>query len=196
MTLIKKGDLTNANSSSSSYIKSLVSDQDDAQALIGAIQDFVSSSTDHLKGEGYDAIRAHLESYIPLLETRIRLSSSIIEAITSANDAMIEYMEDETVLDTNELESLYSKYNSSKSAANDRLSKVNSYDNLEDNQKALREYEYYANDANLINKKIQLIENLPAKDNAVFATLAGVEAELLAYKNIVSDVDTIKFSSN
>ena len=38
------------------------------------------------KGESYDAVRTHLESYIPILQTRIKVANSIIDAIKAANN--------------------------------------------------------------------------------------------------------------
>ena len=92
MTLLKKSDLQSANSSGT-FMSALISDQEDSQELINSIQDFISSSTDHLKGDAYDAVRAHLETYIPILQTRIKVANSIMEAIKAANNSMIDYME-------------------------------------------------------------------------------------------------------
>lgn len=196
MTLLKKSDLTSANNSGSKLISSLIADQDDSQAMINAIQEFISSSTEHLKGEAYDAVRTHLESYIPILQTRIKVANSIIDSIKSANNSMVDYMEDEDVLNTDDLDSLTSKYNSYMSTAREKLSKVNTYDNRADNQRALNDYEYYAGLARQVNKKIQLLENLSSKDNAVYSSLSGIESEITAFKNAVGDINTIKFTIN
>ena len=83
MPVLNKSDLNMANSSGA-YMNALISDQEDAQSLINAINEFVSSSTEHLKGEAYDAVRAHLQTYIPVLEMRVKTATSIMEAIKSA----------------------------------------------------------------------------------------------------------------
>ena len=66
MPVLNKSDLNMANSSGA-YMNALISDQEDAQAMINAINEFVSSSTEYLKGEAYDAVRSHLQTYIPIL---------------------------------------------------------------------------------------------------------------------------------
>ena len=53
MPVLNKSDLNMANSSGT-YMNALISDQEDAQAMINAINEFVSSSTEHLKGEAYE----------------------------------------------------------------------------------------------------------------------------------------------
>ena len=59
MPLLNKSDLNMANSSGA-YMNALISDQEDAQEMINAINEFVSSSTEHLKGEAYDPTGANL----------------------------------------------------------------------------------------------------------------------------------------
>lgn len=196
MTLLKKSDLTDANNTSSTMLSNLVNDQNDAQELINAINDFVSSSTSQLKGEAYDAVRAHMETYIPILQMRMKVASSLMDAIQSANNTMIDYMEDETVLNTDELDSLHSQYNNYTNAAQKSLNSANAYVTKEAKSQAMQEYEQNAAAARKITKKIQLIENLVAKDNATYNQLATVEAELTTYKNTISDIDTIRFTTN
>ena len=195
MTLLKKSDLTDANNTSSTMLNNLISDQEDAQELINAINEFISSSTSQLKGEAYDAVRAHMETYIPILQMRIKVASSLVEAIQSANNTMIDYMEDETVLNTDDLESLYSEYNSYSNAAQKCLNSANAYVTQEAKSQAMNEYAQYASAARKINKKIQLLECLANKDNATYNELCGVEAELTAYKNAISDIDTIRYTT-
>lgn len=195
MTLLKKSDLTDANNTSSTMLSNLINDQDDAQELINAINEFISSSTSQLKGEAYDAVRAHMETYIPILQMRIKVAASLVEAIQSANNTMIDYMEDESVLNTDDLDGLYSQYNSYSNAAQKCLNSANAYVTQDAKSKAMNEYAQYASAARKINKKIQLLECLANKDNATYNELCGVEAELTAYKNAISDIDTIRYTT-
>ena len=195
MTLLKKSDLTDANNTSSTMLSNLISDQEDAQELINAINEFVSSSTSQLKGEAYDAVRAHMETYIPILQMRMKVAASLMEAIQNANSTMVDYMEDESVLNTDDLEGLYSEYNSYSNSAQKCLNSANAYVTQEAKSQAMNEYAQYASAARKINKKIQLLECLAAKDNATYNELCGVEAELTAYKNAISDIDTIRYTT-
>ncbi len=195
MTLLKKSDLNQANNSSAMLSK-LISDQEDAQELINSIQEFISSSSSQLKGEAYDAVRTHMETYIPILQTRIKVASSLVDAIKSANSTMIDYMEDESVLNTDDLDVLYNEYNNYKAAAQSSLNSYNFFIAPEDKQKYKYEYERNAALAKKVNKKIQLLENLVAKDNATYSQLSSVESELTAYKNAISDINTIRYTTN
>lgn len=194
MPLLSKSDLELANSSGA-YINALISDQEDTQEMINAIQEFVSSSSEHLKGEAYDAVRAHLETYIPVLQMRIKTATSIMEAIKSANSSMIDYMEEENVLDTSELEKLYSEYNSYTATAQERLNSANAYVTQDAKNRAMSEYDQYTRLAKKTSKKIQLLEGLASKDNSVYSSLSALEGEIMAYKNAISDINPIKFTT-
>lgn len=194
MPLLNKSDLNMANSSGV-YMNALISDQEDAQEMINAINEFVSSSTEHLKGEAYDAVRTHLETYIPILQLRIKTATSIMEAIKSANNSMIDYMEEENVLDTNDLDGLYTEYNSYTATAQDRLNSANAYVTSEAKQQAMSEYEQYAGLARKTMKKIQLLEGLVNKDNSVYSSLSTLEGEITAYKNAIGDINPIRYST-
>lgn len=194
MPVLNKSDLNMANSSGA-YMNALISDQEDAQSLINAINEFVSSSTEHLKGEAYDAVRAHLQTYIPVLEMRVKTATSIMEAIKSANNSMIDYMEEESVLNTDELDQLYNEYNSYITTAQNRLNSANVYVTQEAKKQAMSEYEQYARLARKVNKKIQLLEGLVHKDNSVYSSLSSLEGEITAYKNAIGDINPIRYSA-
>lgn len=194
MPVLNKSDLNMANSSGA-YMNALISDQEDAQSLINAINEFVSSSTEHLKGEAYDAVRAHLQTYIPVLEMRVKTATSIMEAIKSANDSMIDYMEEESVLNTDELDQLYNEYNSYITTAQNRLNSANVYVTQEAKKQAMSEYEQYARLARKVNKKIQLLEGLVHKDNSVYSSLSSLEGEITTYKNAIGDINPIRYSA-
>ena len=194
MPLLNRSDLEMANSPGA-YMNALISDQEDAQEMINAIQEFVSSSSQHLKGEAYDAVRAHLETYIPVLQMRIKTAASIIDALKSANDSMIDYMEDENVLDTNELDKLYSEYKSYTATAQNRLNSANAYITQDAKNRAMSEYEQYSRLAKKASKKIQLLEGLVSKDNSVYSSLSTLEGEIMAYKNAIGDINPIRFTT-
>jgi hypothetical protein len=194
MPLLNKSDLNMANSSGA-YMNALISDQEDAQAMINAINEFVSSSTDHLKGEAYDAVRSHLLTYIPILEMRIKTATSIMDAIKSANNSMIDYMENYDVLDTSQLDGLYIEYNSYASTAQAKLNSANAYITPEAKSKAMSEYEHYNALAKKVNKQIQILEGLSPKDDSVYSSLSSLEGEITAYKNAIGDINPIKYST-
>ena len=136
-----------------------------------------------------------MQTYIPILELRIKTATSIMEAIKSANNSMIDYMEEESVLDTNELDGLYAEYNSYSATAQNRLNSANAYVTPEAKKEAMSEYEQYARLARKVMKKIQLLEGLVSKDNSVYGSLSSLEGEITAYKNAIGDINPIRFST-
>ena len=160
---IKKSDLINANNDSLTMLRNLATDQEDAQEMINIIQDFISSSSSQLKGDAYDVVRAHMKTYIPILQNRIKVAASLIDVIKNANNSMISYMENESVLNTDELERLNNEYNNCINEAQRSLNSANAYVTQQAKNEAMAIYESYSAEAKKINKKIQLIEGLSAK---------------------------------
>ena len=104
-------------------------------------------------------------------------------------------MEEESVLDTNELDGLYTEYNSYTATAQDRLNSANAYVTPEAKKQAMSEYEQYARLARKTMKKIQLLEGLVNKDNSVYSSLSALEGEITAYKNAIGDINPIRYST-
>ena len=80
---------------------------EDATKLISAINDFKTAAKGVLTGPAWEKEFAALEQYIPILQKRQELASSIISATSAANGVMAAYVGGECVIDDAKLDELY-----------------------------------------------------------------------------------------
>ncbi len=192
MSRLVKSDLSDANTSRA--VTNLEKDKEDTESLINVIQDFIDSSKEVLVGDSFDAVRNHMQEYINILQTRIKIADSLLEAVKNANQTMIDYMGSEDVLDTERLDFIkqdLSMQESSLASVNAAISSYDpdktfgSLDSLYSQRSSL--------EANIqkLKTKIDLIEKLDAKDAATYSTLMSSETELTGFNNTVGGVRTI-----
>ena len=192
MSRLVKSDLSDANTSRA--VTNLEKDKEDTESLINVIQDFIDSSKEVLVGDSFDAVRNHMQEYISILQTRIKIADSLLEAVKNANQTMIDYMGSEDVLDTERLDFIkqdLSMQESSLASVNAAISSYDpdktfgSLDSLYSQRSSL--------EANIqkLKTKIDLIEKLDAKDAATYSTLMSSETELTGFNNTVGGVRTI-----
>ena len=192
MSRLVKSDLSDANTSRA--VTNLEKDKEDTESLINVIQDFIDSSKEVLVGDSFDAVRNHMQEYINILQTRMKIADSLLEAVKNANQTMIDYMGSEDVLDTERLDFIkqdLSMQESSLASVNAAISSYDpdktfgSLDSLYSQRSSL--------EANIqkLKTKIDLIEKLDAKDAATYSTLMSSETELTGFNNTVGGVRTI-----
>lgn len=192
MSRLVKSDLSDANTSRA--VTNLEKDKEDTESLINVIQDFIDSSKEVLVGDSFDAVRNHMQEYINILQTRIKIADSLLEAVKNANQTMIDYMGSEDILDTERLDFIkqdLSMQESSLASVNAAISSYDpdktfgSLDSLYSQRSSL--------EANIqkLKTKIDLIEKLDAKDAATYSTLMSSETELTGFNNTVGGVRTI-----
>lgn len=191
MALLIKSDLSDANASK--LVTNLEKDKEDAESLIGVIQDFIDSSKEVLVGDSFDAVRNHMQEYINLLQTRIKIAESLSTAVKNANQTMIDYMGSEDRLDTDELEILRQRLNNKKSIYDETVSRINNYSDKEweslDTLTARRDT--LETEINTLNTKIDLTANLVAKDGSVYSTLMQSDVEMSEFKTNIGGINTI-----
>lgn len=192
MSLLNKSDLSEANSSKA--IKNLEKDKEDAESMINVIQDFIDSSKEVLVGDSFDAVRNHMQEYINLLQTRIKMADSLIASVKSANETMINYMGVEDTLDTDRLDIYKQQLTLIESNRNSIEARLNNYDA----DKETVSYSYLKDQLDSLNAdvdryktKIDLTERLDATDASTYSTLLESEVELTSFKNNVGGVRTI-----
>ncbi len=199
MALLLLDDLNEANNASSKELVNLLKDTEDAEQLIGLINDFISDSVSELKGNAYDRVREHMSGYIDILETRVKIANEIIQSIHDANDYLIDYMDGETKLDTSMLESLEDDYN-------DCLKHIQSYDYRIDNYDASKETvslhsmklsrSGYEANANKAKKKIDLIKGLASADSTASNKLNSAESDLSTFRETINGISNIKIEKS
>ena len=192
MSLIKKSDLSDANSARA--VTNLEKDKEDAENMISVIQDFIDSSTEVLVGDSFNAVRNHLQEYINILQTRIKIADSLLAAIKKANTTMIDYMGSEDTIDTAKLESTKQTLSMVQNSYDAVNAKINSYDPdkyFASLDSLIADRASYEAQINNLKNKIDLMERLDPTDSSTYASLLESEEELTSFKNIVGGVKTI-----
>ncbi len=83
--------------------KNLKNDNGESTKLKDSISAFTSDK-DKLKGEQWDKVKKKINEFQPLLEERGKVAEKLIEAIQSAIGVLKEYLGDDQMLDTSQLE--------------------------------------------------------------------------------------------
>lgn len=192
MAILIKNDLVDANSSK--MVTSLEKDKEDTESLIGVIQDFIDSSKEVLVGDSFEAVRNHLQEYINLFQTRIKIADSLINAIKTANQTMIDYMGDEDKIDSSNIDLLKQQLSLIKVSNSDAVEKINKYDSNKNNDRLedlINRRDTTEAEINRLNNLIDITTNLEQKDASVYSTFLQSEAELTSFNNNIGGVKTI-----
>ena len=166
--MVNKSDLEGANKSK--VISAFQNDIEDCNKLKNAIEEFVNGTSDKLKGESYDSVRKYLSNYINVINTRISVANAIIDIITSANNSLIAYMEDEPVLITEEIPAINSRINYLKSA--------------------IEPDEYQISK---LQRKKEKLDGLQGADNKAYGILNSTEGEINKLKSSIDSITGISF---
>lgn len=191
--LVNKSDLEAANSSVG--VNNLMKDKEDAQAVIGAIQDFISSSQEVLVGDSFDAIRKQLNNYSILMNHRISAADNLINAIKEANRSLSDYMEGESKLDTDDYDTFKAEYDNAKQSVDNLNSRINSYDSKTETtslSSLISQRDAAEEKAKKYKKLMELLEGLPGADSSAYGKLTSGSADVDSYKGLVGEIVTIK----
>lgn len=192
--LVYKADLDDANSSVN--ITNLTKDKEDAQAVIGAIQDFISTSKEELVGDSFDAIRKQLNNYSILMQYRIKAADALITAIKKANDSLGSYMDGEPKLDTDEYDSFKAKYEQAKSTVDSLNSRIASYDSTTDTtslSSLISQRDAAEASAKENKRMMDLLDGLPGADTSALGSLTSGAADSDTFQGMVGEIVTIRF---
>ena len=192
--LVNKSDLDAA--SSSVNVNNLTKDKEDAQAVINAIQDFISSSKEELVGESFDAIRQQLNNYSILMNRRITAADALISAIKQANTSLGNYMDGEAKLDTDDYDKFKAEYDSAKSTVESLNASISSYDPDEDEvslSSLISQRDAAEATAAKYKRLMELLEGLPGADGSAYGMLTSGSADSDTFQSMVGDIVTIRY---
>lgn len=193
MSVVYSSDLSQAMSSSAA-INSLNADKEDTASMINALQDFISNTSGRLVGDGYDRVRSHLQGYIKILESRMKIADDLISGIKSACGTMISYMDGEAKLDTSELDFYNTKLINLTNRLESIVASIMSYDPDEsDVSLASLRSAYYAceNEIKEVKRMIDLLENLDAADAGAYASYLSSDQGVSSLASSVASIPTI-----
>lgn len=203
MAVVYKSDLENVDN----YVNSILNNENnDTQQIIDAINDFINTSSNTLKGAAWDKERERMASFITSLESRKKVASSLLNSILSADAVLLDYLNafpkksisgvslDFNKVDTEVLDQLRAvlsnariKYDTIKNQfySNTADSKASQSNNNFEN---LAEYDNIINSCETL---IKYIEELPDKDAVAYAKYDGINSELNAFKSSINDISNI-----
>ena len=151
------------------------------------LDDFISNTTDQLKGSGYDMIRVKVSLYKEAYIVLHTVSENLLSSIYYINNSMLNYMEGYEYLDNSQVGEL-SQYLSNIAAYIDYLSQKSASDGLDYSAEIAEWQELY----NKIKHLIELLKGLSSKDNELFTSL---EAIINDVENVARMVDGINEST-
>lgn len=192
--LVYKSDLDEANSSVN--VTNLTKDKEDAQAVIGAIQDFISTSKEELIGDSFDAIRKQLNNYSILMQYRIKAADALIAAIKKANDSLGTYMDGEPKLDTDEYDTFKSKYEAALRTVDSLNSRISSYDSDKETvslSSLISQRDAAEAEAKENKRMMDLLDGLPGADSSAYGSLTSGAADSDSFQGMVGEIVTIRF---
>ena len=192
--LVYKADLDAA--SSSANITNLTKDKEDAEALRGAIQDFISSSQDVLIGDSFDAIRKQLNNYGILMQYREKAADALISAIKEANNSLGSYMDGESKLDTDDYDKFKAEYDSAVASVNSLNSRISSYDPDTDTTSLsdlISQRDAAEAKAAEYKRLMNLLEGLPGADSSAYGKLTSGAADSNSLQGMVGEIVTIRY---
>ncbi len=192
MAILIKSDLVEANSSK--LVSSLEKDKEDTEALISVIEDFIDSSKEVLVGDSFEAVRNHLQEYINLLQTRLKIADSLFTAVNNANQTMIDYMGTEDKIDSSSIDTLKQQLSLVTTNYDDAVTRINKYDadrEWESLDTLCNRRDSLEQEINSLKVKIDLATNLEAKDTSTYSTFLQSEVEITNFKNGVGGIKTI-----
>ena len=98
MTRVTSADLTRANTSA--MITQLDSTVETSTAILSKMNEFIYGSTDTLRGEGYNAVRAKLSLYVDAIRKEAQICQNLSNNVKAANNVMLTFMDGYTVFAT------------------------------------------------------------------------------------------------
>ena len=178
MTKVTSSSLNAANSGS--MISTIEQATEQAQVVASTINAFISSSSGNLKGNGFDAIRNILSFYATAFSKMNVLGESFKESLISNNNAMLNYMEGNDTLNTDDLPSIIAILRSLRAELAAVISTPEShYARIGVSKQAL--IDSLTSSINYFEHLKKLIEGLEPKDAELFGNLTSVYQSITSF---------------
>ena len=149
----------------------------DTAKLVAAINDFVSGAKGVLSGTAWEKEIAALEQYLPALQKRQELASSIMAASSAANGVMSAYVGGEAVIDDVKLQELYQEQTN----INNTIASIKSKKSKNVNDEISGLYGTLAE----IDKQIKKLEKLVPTDAAAYSHYQNLDTSI---SNLASSI--------
>ena len=197
MTKVCMEDLDNGMADST--FKNLKNDNSESTKLKDSINEFTSNK-DKLKGEQWDTVKKKINEFQPLLEERGKVADKLIEAIKSAIGVLKEYLGDDQMLDTSQLEDYKEEKRKVEQTISDLKAKLletvtEEVDDGAGGTETITKPKYNADD---INKQIAAAEETLKELDRIIKKIEGLDAVYEKAMGIIEEAaaEIAKFQTN
>ena len=197
MTKVCMEDLDNGMADST--FKNLKNDNAESTKLKDSISEFTSDK-ERLKGEQWDTVKKKINEFQPLLEERGKVADKLIEAIKSAIGVLKEYLGDDQMLDTSQLEDYKEEKRKVEQTISDLKAKLletvtEEVDDGAGGTETITKPKYNADD---INKQIAAAEETLKELDRIIKKIEGLDAVYEKAMGIIEEAaaEIAKFQTN
>jgi hypothetical protein len=197
MTKVCMEDLDNGMADST--FKNLKNDNSESTKLKDSISEFTSDK-ERLKGEQWDTVKKKINEFQPLLEERGKVADKLIEAIKSAIGVLKEYLGDDQMLDTSQLEDYKEEKRKVEQTISDLKAKLletvtEEVDDGAGGTETITKPKYNADD---INKQIAAAEETLKELDRIIKKIEGLDAVYEKAMGIIEEAaaEIAKFQTN
>ena len=199
MSKVLSENLTTANKSPSIELLDELSKE--VVEIRSKIESFIDEIGDGkpLTGEGYNAIKIKFELYIESLKMLGQISGVIKENICAANNSLIGYMEEFTLLDDSKL----SEYRNYRDDAERTWNEVQNATTLvkddEGNEFYIKKYSNYYIEFckgifDRLQRLVEKLEGLSSADGEAYNNISNVEGNILSILSAINNIPDDSFS--
>ena len=197
MTKVCMEDLDNGMADST--FKNLKNDNAESTKLKDSISEFTSDK-ERLKGEQWDTVKKKINEFQPLLEERGKVADKLIEAIKSAIGVLKEYLGEDQMLDTSQLEDYKEEKRKVEQTISDLKAKLletvtEEVDDGAGGTETITKPKYNADD---INKQIAAAEETLKELDRIIKKIEGLDAVYEKAMGIIEEAaaEIAKFQTN
>ena len=155
---------------------------------------FVDYSDRRLKGDGYDAIRKHVDYFAASFSKLGQFDINVFDNVNENTDKFIAYMDGDEQLDDSEIPSIEEKLETIKNKINDYNAKIdNYYYQVNVNKRSApsdwinylkSELQRYENDYRELEKKYNKLKELEPTNKATGSCVDLIEGDINKFKSI------------
>ena len=155
----------------------------ESKTLNDAISNFVDNNKDKLSGEQYDNFRSQFEKYSEALAIRMALAASLGAAIKEAIQLLVDYIGEDTSLDSSKLDEYKQERQTCASSIETLKGMLNATHQVEKDGVMVTEKKYNSAE---VSQKIALAEETLAELDRIIAKVEGLDAVYAKAESILS----------
>ena len=155
----------------------------ESKTLNDAISNFVDSTKEKLTGTQYDTFRSQFEKFSEALAVRMALAASLGAAIKEAIQLLVDYIGEDTSLDSSKLEEYRQERQTCANSIDSLKGMLSATHQVERDGVMVTEAKYNSAE---INQKIEIAEETLAELDSIIAKVEGLDAVYAKAESILA----------